>query len=1218
MAAANQLQLPAQKGRHRPRQHHGQNGGVSKGSAGRVLNIPSSGNGSKYNPLPDEHQNLKVQESDGNFFENFTALSWRQENKRLRATNEDDRDSTKPPPSETQFVQKPKLPDLSRKEFELLYVEVLYTIKHKIGTTIGGHLPFIQDLYQYAQEAFKVSPEDHARLLAQATKEKPPIVILNATVLEARNLEAKDADGFSDPYCMLGIMPGHRIESLEGTEGGSMGSSDEENSGRSREKDKGNFRKFSLKKKSAALRDLLPAKYIQTTRVIPNTLNPVWNDKFRFDLEDVQTDRVHLDIWDHDDEFSVIEAAKKLNEIQGIKGLGRYFKQVAQSARTSKSSGNSVDDFLGCINISLDDIPSSGHEKWYQLQGRTSKSNVEGQIKLRLTLATREDRGIPEDDNWTDVRQHEDLISIFIEHEVRKCKEGSYRWHGELPQAAQTIIHQHAVQGDITPVQQAVCRWMAYSRKHFDHPLDYQLLLSLLQELDKLWEPTSLSREEEECLAESFTRFINHSLTLIKRQRDAFPVNNRQAMLRLDGMLQCLAEIYSLHVFKRTCPFHKELHPEITNVIKKSTLEWYERSHRRCRQHTHVDTEEDIIQGLLELTNLLNTDLHHAVIFYTKLYEQIVGVQYFRITYQIVEKMLSATVNTGLREEFGDEVNDDLQMTLSRLEKVDKDVSDQQSVVIIMGTQLFELYLALQEFCKFKEHLPNSIKKDLSICQYYQWFRFAVQKWLQIAKHKAYKRIHKAVELDKTVDVKSGVKYSTSAVDVCCCFSQMTEFWKNLDWPDLIDALPLVQQLTEDVCGGAVLYADLVHEKLRKAGYYDEDGQFDVTEQLCITINNIEQVRKSLSPMPEMLQFNEIQTALESYNVKNKSKYDLSKILSKADAQMIQKIKNVVDRVADKMRPDIKKDVFHLNWAPEAVPADDAIGDLLEYLDSNLLVLNTNLLKTNFDRILESIWIECLEEFREALDTEEAKPVFYQRMYDAIGLLVQFFNANDKGLPMQNIVCPLYKKVRQELSLHKMDTYSLIETFYQEKLDEQRQWTSTEYGALSVRVWYKRDSHTMLVEVLSAKDVIPLDANGLSDPYVVVSFCPEHMFANVPTQTTKIVKKTLNPVFDESFEFNVSLQQCQRKGAALVFTVMDHDYVFQNDFAGEVFMPLAEIPGVDGDEVTGYEALNVVTLPLMQPGRKKTGALAVLAKREWDKAAEDFVKLRSKVQEQSS
>lgn len=88
--------------------------------------------------------------------------------------------------------------------------------------------------------------------------------------------------GFSDPYCMLGILPGSRMqqEAIEsGT--GSMGSSDEENQ-RPRDKDKG-FKKFSIKRKekSAAIRDQLPAKYIQTTSVKPNTLNPVWNDKFR-------------------------------------------------------------------------------------------------------------------------------------------------------------------------------------------------------------------------------------------------------------------------------------------------------------------------------------------------------------------------------------------------------------------------------------------------------------------------------------------------------------------------------------------------------------------------------------------------------------------------------------------------------------------------------------------------------------------------------------------------------------------------------------------------------------------------------------------------------------------------------------------------------------------------------------------------------------------------
>ena len=68
------------------------------------------------------------------------------------------------------------------------------------------------------------------------------------------------------------------------------------------------------------------------------------------------------------------------------------------------------------------DIPSAGHQRWYKLEGRSARSSVEGEIKLRLALATREDRGIPEDDNWTDVRQHEDLMCLFIEHEVRKYK----------------------------------------------------------------------------------------------------------------------------------------------------------------------------------------------------------------------------------------------------------------------------------------------------------------------------------------------------------------------------------------------------------------------------------------------------------------------------------------------------------------------------------------------------------------------------------------------------------------------------------------------------------------------------------------------------------------------------------------------------------------------------------------------------------------------------
>lgn len=142
--------------------------------------------------------------------------------------------------------------------------------------------------------------------------------------------------------------------------------------------------------------------------------------------------------------------------MKGLKGLDRYFKQIAQSARTNKAEKDShVDDFLGSVNIALDDIPSSGVEKWYELEGKPDgKSKVDGKLRLRLKLATREDRGQAEEDNWNDLKQQEKILVLFIHHELGKLGERNYNeWSGELSREAETILHQHAIQGDITDFQ---------------------------------------------------------------------------------------------------------------------------------------------------------------------------------------------------------------------------------------------------------------------------------------------------------------------------------------------------------------------------------------------------------------------------------------------------------------------------------------------------------------------------------------------------------------------------------------------------------------------------------------------------------------------------------------------------------------------------------------------------------------------------------------------
>ena len=148
-----------------------------------------------------------------------------------------------------------------------------------------------------------------------------------------------------------------------------------------------------------------------------------------------------------------------MNEVKGLVGLDRYFKQIAQSARTN-SVDETIDDYLGSVNIRLIDLPSSGLDKWYELQANSDKSKITGRIQVRLKLTTTPNQTELETDGWNYFKQHENLLKIFINHELNKLvvvvgdtNKSPLKWNGVLSREAETILHQHAIQNDLTDFQ---------------------------------------------------------------------------------------------------------------------------------------------------------------------------------------------------------------------------------------------------------------------------------------------------------------------------------------------------------------------------------------------------------------------------------------------------------------------------------------------------------------------------------------------------------------------------------------------------------------------------------------------------------------------------------------------------------------------------------------------------------------------------------------------
>ncbi|XP_074595983.1 synaptotagmin-1-like [Brevipalpus obovatus] len=133
------------------------------------------------------------------------------------------------------------------------------------------------------------------------------------------------------------------------------------------------------------------------------------------------------------------------------------------------------------------------------------------------------------------------------------------------------------------------------------------------------------------------------------------------------------------------------------------------------------------------------------------------------------------------------------------------------------------------------------------------------------------------------------------------------------------------------------------------------------------------------------------------------------------------------------------------------------------------------------------------------------------------------------------------------------DQEELTTNMEEQAVDRDSPKNETKLGRLQFKIDYDFNQSNLSVGVIQAEELPGLDMSGTSDPYVKVYLLPDKK----KKFETKVHRKTLNPVFNETFNFKASYSEITSK--TLVFAVYDFDRFSKHDQIGEVRIPMNTI-----------------------------------------------------------
>ncbi|XP_067650559.1 protein unc-13 homolog D-like [Haliotis asinina] len=1083
-------------------------------------------------------------------------------------------------------------------ENEALFRGLLRCLLHPLGIPDAeiGLRP--GDLVDHLRQVFGIDQDDHEYFIREEAKNKPKKIQVCATVIEARDLRVVDkqpkAQSEFNPYCILTIV--NPAKSCKYSPKSSPRASP-------RSSPKGSplqLRKHNQPRSSSQEHgnDVLRS---QTAR---GFAQPKWNEEFYLEIEDLFTDELHVCFFLQDADVTLPESK---HHDKGGNSLKSFFRNVLASSTEHEKH---IPGCIGRIVVPVRDIATNSVDRWmnvYPVGPVNAKTKPVGQCRVRLAIS------YIQSGPCFSVEDYHQVSLIHHKHAVKVNKDCTDSALLLSPQSRR-ILDTFAIGNRISKLSQSILdltvllELVASPDKEI-HCLSDTVLHKSLEEVEMTWLAMQACGQEltqrmplsdsEISLYRTGTRNYISSLTSKLHELPSLFPPSAESLITLKGSLGLAIHLLELDLWDSSSSTHSELADKLFQKLQSDIDLWMTEKLHEVYSHEKVkDSVIPEVISLIETTKALASHCSPLGVI-TKFYGSL-GVKYYRVVAFRTERKLS----TAARELM-------LEMDKYMVRYHNFPVNIVQSSRLSLG-----LYFAIRKFfLLIREGLTDRDMFRLLVNQYQRWFQESLVFWLQTFKTECMTRMEKALEIDKDVVlVTSLVKFSNSSVDVLSCFAKITEEWREIDFKDPDSAVMGVTKITDLICDGARLYADKIHTILERNCYYDQqEEKFDVNDRLCITLNNIEHVRQYLNQLPELLEWEEVGQSLsarhEDAKIGKQSLTTLRRLTCTANQDILMKSSFLLREIAVKMKTNVQKymEIFIVRSPAKASAVDKTIG----YLSTNLQTLDDRLMTSIYPKMIEELWEVVLQIFYEHMQIGQ-KPDYYGHMKRHLSALTSFFLSC--GLEEKLAQGASEVQLRDRINLNCMQSGALMQEYF--KCLGHGMSTPPEYlGHLAVKAAYVEETKgmvTIAVKVMRASDLPGLDNSGLSDPYVVLNLQPPNLFLNVKSSRTRVVEKTLNPIFNESFLFpNIPSKLLTENGACILFSILDHDYMVSDDFAGEVVVNMSVLQPIKGEEY--LDTTPVVMMPLKRPQTGTDGPFQVLEERSsWDKEAKNFVTDRLK------